>query len=196
MTCVPTCPMVTEYPSGAACAILFPAMVPPAPVTFSTTTVWPNARPMRSAMMRAMVSVGPPAANGTVTVTGREGYAWAAATIESADNAAAARTCTRSGVFMTRESNRFAPLRSRYGAFVIDAAFFLALWFMGALLAGSVGFEFNRWNAIALAAAYFGLFPATPLQGTPGKRACGIRTGNANGNPIAWPRSLARFPPT
>ncbi len=94
---------------------------------------------------------------------------------------------------MTRESNRFAPLRSRYGAFVIDAAFFLALWFMGALLAGSVGFEFNRWNAIALAAAYFGLFPATPLQGTPGKRACGIRIVDANGKPIGVLRSLARF---
>jgi uncharacterized RDD family membrane protein YckC len=96
-------------------------------------------------------------------------------------------------VFMARDSTGYAWLRSRYGAFVIDVAFFLALWFMGALVAGAFGFEFNRWNAIALAAAYFGLFPATPLQGTPGKRACGIRIVDTRGEPIGIVRSLARF---
>jgi hypothetical protein len=48
-------------------------MLPPAPVTFSTMTVWPSERPMRSAMIRAMVSVGPPAENGTVSVMERAG---------------------------------------------------------------------------------------------------------------------------
>src|SRR3954463_15347699 len=48
-------------------------MVPAAPVVFSTTTVWPRLVRNRSAKMRAMVSVGPPAANGTTSVTGRDG---------------------------------------------------------------------------------------------------------------------------
>ena len=46
------------------------AMVPPAPATFSTTMVCPSVRDMRSASMRAMVSVGPPAAKGTMRVMG------------------------------------------------------------------------------------------------------------------------------
>src|SRR3954469_11062838 len=45
-------------------------MLPPAPVTFSTTTVWPRLLVMRSAMMRPMVSVGPPAEKGTTIVIG------------------------------------------------------------------------------------------------------------------------------
>ena len=94
---------------------------------------------------------------------------------------------------MTREFTGYARLRSRYGAFFIDVVFFAALWFMGALFAGSFGFEFNRWNAIALLAAYFGLFPATPLQGTPGKRACGIRIVDTNGAQIGVGRSMLRF---
>ena len=70
---------------------------------------------------------------------------------------------------------------------------FLVLWFMGALLAGSIGTEFNRWNALALLAAYFGLFPATPLQGTPGKRSCSIRITDVHGNRLTVVRSVARF---
>jgi hypothetical protein len=47
--------------------------VPPAPPTFSTTTCWPSARVIDSASTRATVSLGPPAANGTIIVTGRVG---------------------------------------------------------------------------------------------------------------------------
>ena len=50
-------------------------MVPPAPPTFSTTTVWPSGARMRSAMMRAVVSVEPPGGKGTISVTGRVGKA-------------------------------------------------------------------------------------------------------------------------
>ena len=39
-------------------------MVPPAPVTFSTTTCWPSAFPIGTATRRATVSDGPPAWNG------------------------------------------------------------------------------------------------------------------------------------
>jgi hypothetical protein len=36
---------------------------------------------MRSAKMRAIVSFGPPAANGTIMVIGRDGYIWAVAPV-------------------------------------------------------------------------------------------------------------------
>jgi uncharacterized RDD family membrane protein YckC len=97
------------------------------------------------------------------------------------------------GVFMRPQFTGYARLRSRYGAFFIDALLFLVLWYLGALFAGSFGFEFNRWNAIALLAAYFGLLPATPLQATPGKLACGIRIVDVDGAPVGVVRSLARF---
>ena len=48
-------------------------VVPPAPATFSTTNCWPSAFEKYSPVMRAMMSVGPPAANGTMIVTGRDG---------------------------------------------------------------------------------------------------------------------------
>jgi hypothetical protein len=48
-------------------------MLPPAPVTFSMTTGWPSEVLMRSATMRASVSTGPPAANGTTIVIERDG---------------------------------------------------------------------------------------------------------------------------
>src|SRR5579884_2671526 len=48
-------------------------MVPLAPLTVSTTTVWPSALPMPSARMRASVSVGPPGGNPTSSVIGRDG---------------------------------------------------------------------------------------------------------------------------
>jgi hypothetical protein len=47
--------------------------VPPAPATFSTTTGCPSNCDIDWAVTRAIVSVGPPAANGTITVIGRVG---------------------------------------------------------------------------------------------------------------------------
>src|ERR1700731_2337421 len=52
-------------------------MLPAAPATFSMPTDGPSDRCMRSAMMRANTSAGPPAANGTIMLTGRVGKAWA-----------------------------------------------------------------------------------------------------------------------
>src|SRR5262249_205693 len=52
--------------------------VPPAPPTFSTTSVWPSVRDIWSPTRRVTTSVAPPAANGTITVIGLFGY-WAAA---------------------------------------------------------------------------------------------------------------------
>jgi hypothetical protein len=48
-------------------------VVPPAPTTFSITMVWPRVLDMWSLAMRAITSVGPPAANGMITVIGRFG---------------------------------------------------------------------------------------------------------------------------
>jgi len=94
---------------------------------------------------------------------------------------------------MTAELTGYARLRARYGAFLIDVLFVLVLWFMGALLMGSVGMEFNRWNGIALAAAYFGLLPATPLQATPGKLAFRIKVTDLEGKGVTIGRSLVRM---
>src|SRR5262245_17061487 len=52
--------------------------VPPAPPIFSTTSVWPSVRDIWSPTRRVTTSVGPPAANGTITVIGLLGY-WATA---------------------------------------------------------------------------------------------------------------------
>src|SRR5262245_24303733 len=71
--------------------------MPPAPPTFSTTTVWPSNSPMRCATMRPMVSCGPPAANGMTMVTGRVGKSWAPA---GAANASAAKAAANSAFFI------------------------------------------------------------------------------------------------
>src|SRR3954468_8056912 len=62
-------------------------MVPPAPPTFSTTTVWPSGARMRSAMMRAVVSVEPPGGNGDTSVIGFVGKPCAPASPAAANSA-------------------------------------------------------------------------------------------------------------
>src|SRR5215208_4811731 len=62
-------------------------ILPLAPVTFSTTTDWPSTALIRSTRMRATVSFGPPGANGTTIVIGREGYGCAAAAVTVASSA-------------------------------------------------------------------------------------------------------------
>src|SRR6266566_9773161 len=58
--------------------------VPPAPPIFSTTSVWPSVRDIWSPTRRVTTSVGPPAANGTITVIGLFGYCAAAGALCSA----------------------------------------------------------------------------------------------------------------
>ena len=60
-------------PSGAARTTRPTPIEPAAPATFSTTKDWPSDSFMRSASIRASVSAGPPAANGTTMVTGFDG---------------------------------------------------------------------------------------------------------------------------
>src|ERR1700688_1218091 len=48
-------------------------MVEPPPGRFSTTT-WPTRLVISCAVIRAMVSIGPPGGNGTIILIGRSGY--------------------------------------------------------------------------------------------------------------------------
>src|SRR5215472_1788617 len=66
--------------------------MPPAPPTFSTTTVVPRLSPIRGDSTRASTSLPLPAANGTTSVTGRFGQSCAAAGSAAATSNAAAAT--------------------------------------------------------------------------------------------------------
>src|SRR5262249_43528433 len=85
--------------------------MPPAPPTFSTTTCWPSSSLMRCAMMRPMVSCGPPAANGMTIVTGRVGKSWALAGPISASAAAAAANSIFFIFFIVSSTKTPDPLR-------------------------------------------------------------------------------------
>src|SRR6516165_12480131 len=62
------------YPSGSDRAAYSLPMLLPAPALFSMNTVWPHIAESFSASMRATISVGPPAATGTMMRTGFVGY--------------------------------------------------------------------------------------------------------------------------
>src|SRR6516165_7357233 len=89
--------------------------VPPAPPTFSTTSVWPSVRDIWSPTRRVTTSVGPPAANGTMTVIGLFGYWAVAGTLcnESASRLPAIRRHMSATVFLPptrrRDDERRAP---------------------------------------------------------------------------------------
>ena len=51
--------------------------MPPPPGTFSMMICWPSVSPSAGCRMRASVSIGPPAANGTTMVIGRLGQSCA-----------------------------------------------------------------------------------------------------------------------
>src|SRR5262249_23084288 len=64
----------TVYPSGSDLATYSAPMLLPAPGLFSMNTCWPHIAESLSASMRATISVGPPAATGTMMRTGLVGY--------------------------------------------------------------------------------------------------------------------------
>jgi hypothetical protein len=66
-------PVIIVYPSGAERLARSEAVVPPAPTMFSTRIFWPSVRDMWLATMRESVSLGPPAAYGTMIVMARFG---------------------------------------------------------------------------------------------------------------------------
>src|SRR6478736_10321646 len=84
------------------------AMLPAAPAVFSTSTVWPSVLPMRSASSRAMVSVGPPAENGTTRVTGRLGKPCAAAMFDASARSARNRNLMHPPLVAAETNRRVA----------------------------------------------------------------------------------------
>src|SRR6266540_3129442 len=96
----------------------------PAPGRFSITTDWPPQRSdRRSARMRATTSVGPPAANGTRSLTGRDGKSaavWAAAT--EARPAASRRAAAMAFMTVIRVSQCGAPYQRRWAGKGAEAA--------------------------------------------------------------------------
>src|SRR5438105_8383093 len=91
--------------------------LPPAPARLSTITFWPSDFDIVVARMRAMMSAGPPAANGTIMMIGRSGYAARAGTHASAKRLAinaAVMQCRRAMVsppdlFVTHSYDRNRP---------------------------------------------------------------------------------------
>ena len=83
------------WPSGVARATCPMPMLPAAPPRLSTTTCWPSDWLSESDRIRAMMSVGPPGANGTTTVMGRSGKAAAGRTRHSSAAAPTAVIATR-----------------------------------------------------------------------------------------------------
>jgi len=72
-------------------------MAPPPPPRFSTTTGWPRFLLNSSDTMRAMMSVVPPAGNGTISRIGLLGNAWAEAASGSTAQAASSAPPSRRG---------------------------------------------------------------------------------------------------
>src|ERR1700674_264247 len=62
------------------------AKVPPAPARFSTTNGWPNSCESACAKGRATISVVPPGAKGTISVTGLLGHTCAKAPLAASVN--------------------------------------------------------------------------------------------------------------
>jgi hypothetical protein len=61
------------YPSGSALATASAPILPAAPVRFSITTGCPHFFASHSVKMRGITSAVPPAGNGTMILTAREG---------------------------------------------------------------------------------------------------------------------------
>src|SRR5690349_6967929 len=84
-----TVPTSNVYPSAGAFATNPVPMLPPAPDLFSTTNATPNFACRCCCRMRASKSAEPPAANGTMMVTGRCGQASCACAAAAKTRAAA-----------------------------------------------------------------------------------------------------------
>ncbi|CFP66817.1 Uncharacterised protein [Bordetella pertussis] len=70
---LPAVPSSRVYPSGVARETCSVPMLPPAPALFSTMTGWPSLVPMCWPTSRAIRSVVPPAAYGTMRRMGCAG---------------------------------------------------------------------------------------------------------------------------
>src|SRR5882762_7968054 len=82
---MPTFAINSVLPSGLAFATTSVPITPPAPPRFSTTTDCPHFCESFAATVRAVISVPPPGANGTMNVTGLAGYGCASAAEKNRD---------------------------------------------------------------------------------------------------------------
>src|SRR4051812_40171954 len=89
-------------------------MLPPAPALLSTTTGTPRLSESFFAMMRAAVSVAPPAANPTMSVIGRVGHVCAQVS-PAANSVAAARRMERARFMSAPEGNPGGRVVTRFG---------------------------------------------------------------------------------
>src|SRR5688572_11571374 len=80
-------PAVQVWPSFGASSALFVPMEPDAPGWLTITTFWPRCFSSSAAVMRVTWSVEPPAAQGTMIVTGLEGFQFCAWTPVAASTA-------------------------------------------------------------------------------------------------------------
>src|SRR6218665_3878961 len=100
IACVLIEPTSSVYPSGLALATTAEPIFPEAPALLSTITGFPRDFPSRSASARAKISVEPPAAHGTIKVTGFSGKA-AGAKVDAA-SASARKMGRKNRGFMVR----------------------------------------------------------------------------------------------
>ena len=129
------------------------AVMPPAPPTFSTTTCCFKISPRRGAMPLPTTSVGPPAANGTIIVTGQVGQLSALAVPEASNRAtpAVASNPANSSAAVTFVSTeplllRYA-LRSRRAAVHVAKFYFVGIG-TGALRQGITQLLTTRYRGI------------------------------------------------
>jgi uncharacterized RDD family membrane protein YckC len=90
----------------------------------------------------------------------------------------------------------FAGLVNRFLATLVDACIvYVVVVAAGLAVDSTVGWResIGPGPLLVLLAAWFTVFPATPLHGTPGKRMGGIKITDMQGNDIGIGRSLARF---
>lgn len=91
-----------------------------------------------------------------------------------------------------KEKSPYPELGDRAAAFFIDfiLALALSLAISVPLAGGQAAEKHIAWTVLAL---YFAVFPATPLQGTPGKRLLGLRVADTKGARIGLVRAIVRF---
>lgn len=88
----------------------------------------------------------------------------------------------------------YGPLFLRGAAFAADALIVLAAYGFASHSAWALErAELGYWALAAIAGLYFVILPATPLQGTPGKRMGRMRIADTAGRRIGLGRAFIRF---
>lgn len=92
-----------------------------------------------------------------------------------------------------RPEPAFGLMGSRGMAFILDLVLVVVLAIAVAHTAIALDMQPTGWIFYIIVALYLGLLPATPLQGTPGKRMVGLRICDRTGKRIGVLRALLRL---